>query len=203
MSEVGEDIKDALIEVGSEIQRVDGGIKAEFIDTEPNSQVTKPFIREFFKEGTFPYDTNHKAGDVIHMSITNEDWLMMNHTPDTFANEVVMYSTVLYKSNVSGEIFRPSGEVDDNYYHTVEAFELLQSNCYALLTEPLFGGGIDLEEELALIDIERNELYIPSSYGIRELDRYQPVSGEFYMVKAVKSRRFANVDVCELEEDTR
>jgi len=71
------------------------------------------------------------------------------------------------------------------------------------MTEPLFGTDTEIEDELGVMGIERSELYIPSSYGITELDRYQPYSGEYYMVKKVLERRFSGVDVCELIEDNR
>jgi hypothetical protein len=71
------------------------------------------------------------------------------------------------------------------------------------MTEPLFSGDLDTDEQLGLIGIKKDELYIPKSYGIQVLDRYQPVSGEYYQVESIKIRRFPGVDVAILGEDTR
>ena len=55
----------------------------------------------------------------------------------------------------------------------------------------------------AILEIDRQALYIPSSAGIQVLDRYQPASGEYYRVEAVKSRRYPAVDLVIVGEDTR
>lgn len=78
-----------------------------------------------------------------------------------------------------------------------------KSNCYALLVPPEFGGEIETEEEIGILEMDRQALYIPSSVGVQVLDRYQPVSGEYYRVEAVKTRRYPAVDLVLLGEDTR
>ena len=82
-------------------------------------------------------------------------------------------------------------------------FVSIKSDAYSLLTEPLFSGYLDTESELANIGIERQELYIPSSFGIQTLDRFEPTSGEYYIVESIRTRRFPGVDVVVLGEDTR
>jgi hypothetical protein len=51
--------------------------------------------------------------------------------------------------------------------------------------------------------MEKHELYVPSFYGIRVGDRFEPVSGEFVQVDTIKRRRYQSIDVCEVTEDTR
>jgi len=201
---IGVDVKDAYSESGIRVHNRRTGNSGESIDFEANAQVTKPFIREFFLEGSLPYDTDQIVGDIMDFIVVNTDYMFMNKTPIVFENEVYEFSGVYYKCNVSGEILRPSGEVrDTDTYELKEKFNLIESNVYALQTEPLFGTELNTDEMLGVLQIEKDELYIPSSYNIQVLDRYQPVSGEYYKVNKVLKRRYNGIDVCTLEEDNR
>ena len=202
----GQDIKEALADIGPTITiiRDSGNIAGEYVDYETNAQVTKPFIREFFLEAMVSFDTDLVPGDVLDIDVIGERYLLMNKTPTIIEGEVGYYDSVFYKCNVSGELLRPSGEVRSaQTYHKTPVFTGERSVCYALLTEPLFSGDLETEEQLGLLGIHKEELYIPSSYGIQVLDRYQPVSGEYYVVESIKARRFAQIDVAILGEDTR
>ena len=203
---LGTDIKEVLEEVGAAITvlRSAGDISGEFFDFDLNAQVTKPFIREFFLEAMVSYDTNAVLGDVVEIDETGERYIVMNKTPELVENAVMNYSCVFYKTNVSGELLRPSGEVRSSQtYHKQTIFNSVGAECFALMTEPLFSGDLDTDEQLGLIGIKKDELYIPKSYGIKALDRYQPVSGEYYIVESIKTRRYPGVDVAILGEDTR
>jgi len=199
-------IKNALEKAGFGVTylRSSGNVSGEYMDAEPNAQITKPFIREFFQEVMLSYDTVANVGEVIRNDVTNDCFLLMNKTASILKNDVIFFDGVLYKCNVSGELFRPSGEAGwDSSYRKTTSWETIESDCYALQTEPLHGIELGVDEELANIGIENHELYIPSSIGIQQLDRYQPMSGEYYKVNSVKKRRFPGVDVALLEEDTR
>lgn len=199
---IGLDMKEVLAEIGISVTNYRDN-SSEYIDYEPNAQVTKPFIREFFIEGTLAYDTGQIVGDIIKFTEMERDYILMNLTPESLENETYQYGGVYYKCNVSGELLRASGEADWNdAYQKKTEFETIASNVYALQTEPLFGTELD-QSELGDIGITTDELYIPSSYGVLEKDRYQPSSGEYYMVETVLKRRFSGVDVCKLVEDSR
>ena len=200
---LGTDLKETYEEIG--IKVIVDGSGEEYIDYAPNAQVTKPFIREFFIEGSIPYDTTQVVGSIVRFDIFNKDYMVMNLTPESLENEVYEYSGVYYMCNVSGEILRPSGEAvwNDEDYRKDTVFELITGEAYGLQTEPLSGTDLDAQSELGNLMIQNEELYIPSKYGIRVLDRYQPVSGEYYIVKTVLDRRFSGIDVCELGEDNR
>lgn len=203
---IGPDIKEVLSEVGTAftIKRDSGDITGEFLDFTPNTQVTKPFIREFFLEVMLSYDSDVIAGDLVELDVPAQKYIMMNLTPDMFENEVIKKDGVIYKCNVSGELLRFSGEADwSDSYRKQEHLQLVRADCYALLTSPEFGGELERDEPIGYLNMEVQELYLPSSVGIKEMDRYQPVSGEYYMVTAVKKRRYPNVDVALLSEDTR
>ena len=205
-SGVGTDIKEALVDVGNSITIAKSGeviTSGEYVMSKANSQVTKPFIREFFLETTFPYDTSGEVGDRITFVTTQEPFLLMNRTPVLFDDEKIKYDTVMYKCNVSGELLRATYSVRDNQLRLRENFVAVSQNVYALLTEPLFGASLDADDELGQLGLKREELYIPSHYGIRVLDSYSPVSGEYFKVETIQKRRYPGVDVVTLSEDTR
>jgi len=199
---VANDIKAAYIEVGTEYN-VLGKVSGEYCMYELNAQVTKPFIREHFLDASFPADTQAEPGDVIEFVSDGRKFMVMNKTPDHLENAPIEHSVVLYMTNVSGEIWYSSGEAWGDDYHKVHVWHKRAVGCHALITEALFGHGLDSDEELGYLGIAKNELYIPASYGIQEMDRFFINSGEYYMVTSVRKRRFPGVNVCDLEEDTR
>jgi hypothetical protein len=204
---IGPDIKEALQDVGTSftILLPIPISTPEKLVSKGNSQVSKPFLREFFLEATLAYDTKVTPGTVVQTTTPAIPYIIMNKTPNIFEDEIIEYKAVLYKANVSGEISRISGESSWNsQYQKVPVFQVVRSNAYALQTEILAGSGIHPELEIGAVSTDRQDLYVPSYYGIKELDRYQPVSGEeIYLVKSVKTRIFENVDVAELITDTR
>lgn len=206
MSEVGDDIKDVLIEIGTNfrvLRENSGELATEYLDYEMNRQVTKPFIREYFLEAVFPYDTITRGGDLIQFVRDGRIYMVMNTTFENLFDLPIGREAVLYKCNVSGELLRPSGEDFSVNYRRSTDWTIVQNNCYALLTEKMFGTDLLQDEELAQIGVEAMELYIPSSIGAQPLDRYQAASGEYYKIEEVESRKFDGVDVCHIAEDTR
>ncbi len=207
MSDIGIDLKDTYEEIGTHVVFADS-VSGEWIDSEPNSQVTKPFIREFFLEATFPYDTEVDSGTIVTMDALSEDnvFIVMNKTAEMLENEIIQNNVVLYKCNVTGKLYRQTqsgeDEYDSNYRQNV-MFNEIAASVPALQTEPLFGNQLDGESELGLLGLERHELFVPSSFGIKPLDRFETVSGEYYMVETVEHRRYKNVCVCKLGEDHR
>jgi hypothetical protein len=203
---IGPDIKEILSDIGTTftIKRDSGDVDGGYLDITPNTQVTKPFIREFFLEIELAYDTSIQAGEILELDVPGTIHMLANKTADVFENEIISYQGVTYQINVSGELLRPSGEADwDSEYKRPETFIPVRDPCYALLTTPVHGGELETDEPIGLLDMERLEMYILSTYGIQELDRYQPVSGEYYRVEAVKTRRYPGIDVVLLGEDTR
>ena len=99
---IGPDIEEVLDEVGTKytILRDSGNITGEYTYTKTNSQATKPFIREFFLEGTMQYDTYVGSGDIIEFTTTGKRYLVSHITPTLFENTVIRYEVVLYLANV-------------------------------------------------------------------------------------------------------
>jgi len=200
---IGPDIKEAVEEVGLSITivRDAGNVTGEYIYTKANAQVTKPFIREFFLEGKFSYDSAAVAGDFVEFNTTGDRYIIMNFTPLLFENEVYQYDVVLYKTNVTLTIYRPT-EVRENY-RTRTVWAVVKSGVKLLLTSALFGNDLETDEQLGMLGLEQNELYVPSGIGIQPLDRVWLSTGEYFRVEEVIRRRFENVEVATVGEDTR
>jgi len=202
---IGDDIRDTLVEVGAAytIIRDTGNVSGEYCDYSLTSQATKPITIESFRKAMVPYDTEIIVGDVLEF-ITDERYLVMNHLPELFENEIIQYESIFYKCNISsGELLRPSGEVWGSDYHKETQWEGIKDNCDAMQVAALYGNSLEDDEELALLQLRKDELYIAHSIGVQSMDRFQPVSGEYYQVSTVETRRFPGVDVAILEEDHR
>ena len=200
------DIEDVLGEVGLEfsIERMglNAGYDFEFLTYTPNTQVTKPFVREHFLETTFKSDTNVLSGDILTFSIGGDSYLVMNNTPDYFENEIIRYLAVLYKVNTLVDILRPQNTTVG--YDTTFDFSEVYSEQKALIYAPLFGNVGRIDDEAGEYGLDKQELYMPLGYGIKEIDRIR-VSGtsEYYQVNSVIRRRFPSIIVASLKEDTR
>ena len=202
---IGSKIKSVFVKAGASftILRDSGDIAGGYLTEEPNTQITKPFIRAFFREGSLAYDTEVIAGDVVEIDTDERRLLVMTRTPEMFKDEIVQYNAVLYLANVSGELLRPSDSTRDAQYHTELEWTSVKTNCHALLTETLFGHELETDEELGQLVIEKHELYVPHSVGVQIHDRYQPVAEEYYEVETIKTRRYDSIDICGLKEDHR
>ena len=209
MSSLGEDIADVYKEIGAAIvlTKIDNTVvSGEFIDLRINAQATKPFIRSFFRDANFQFTSSGETGDLVTVPSTGEEFIIVHHTGEIFEDAVYEYASVLYKANIfSGEILRPSGEESWNAQtmRKEQRWDVVRDDVTALETESLFGNILEDTIELGDITLERDQLYIPEAYGIQELDRFQPSSGEYYRVETVTRRRFPNVNLCRLSEDTR
>jgi len=206
---VGDDIKEAIVDVGSTytIVRDAGNVAGEYGLLEYSSQVTKPITIEHFRRAMIAYDTDMITGDVVEFDATGHRFLVTNIMPDLFENAVVHYESVLYKCNVtSGELFRPSGETWDDpmdQYHRDPQWETVKAGCNAMQVAALYGNDLETENELALLGLQKDEVLLPHSVGAQVMDRWQPYSGEYYMVTTIESRRYPDVDVLIVEEDRR
>lgn len=201
---VGPDIKEVLQDVGVKIKiyAPTRTYRGEYIKYAPNSQVTKPFIREFFLDGQAAYDTDMAAGHIVEILETGVKYIVMNKTPAMLENSVYRYDVVLYKCNVTIDVERPV-EIRSDYL-TRTTWQKIKSAQPALLTSPLFGVTMETDREIGLLRIDRGELYVPTSYGVQRLDRIR-ITGtrEYYRVEAIQQRRYEDVDVVDVGEDQR
>lgn len=202
---IGPDIEEALDEVGTVITivRQSGNVTGETIYFKPNAQVTKPFIREFFLEAWFSYNSQAVAGDIVEFNVTGDRYIVMNFTPLIFENEIIKYDVVLYKANISPTILRPREIRDPQTYQMRTVWDVVGTAVDCLLTTPLHGHDLETDEQIGLLGIQNHELYVPESIGVKALDRIRLSSAENYRVETVKKRRYSNVTVFDIGEDTR
>lgn len=203
---IGPDIKEAIQEVGTKfsIIRESGNITGEYLTHASNAQVTKPFIREFFLEGTMQYDTDVVSGDIIEFETTGNRYLVSHITPTLFENTVIRYEVVLYLANVIVSILRPFEVRNANSYLMRTGWQTIKSGVSLTLTTPLFGQSLEADQEIGLLGIQTHEVYAPSSYGITYLDRLKILAtGEYWRVEAVRKYRYEGVDVIDVGEDVR
>lgn len=201
---IGLDLKEAILAVGVSINLIGRNFPSEFIRFKTNKQVTKPFIREYFQETMMSFDTNIVSGDVIEVEATGFRYLMMNKTPDLFENEVMRYGGVVYKTNVNGSLQRPTyGRGADlrkaEVFVAVPGAEAVD----ALMVEALYGHSLDIDDALGEIGLEKHELYIPHRFGAKVKDRFYINENRYYRVITVKTHRYDDVDVLEIDIDTR
>jgi hypothetical protein len=204
MSFSGE-LHDVYREAGAEysVIRDDGVFSGEYIVGEISTQVTKPFIKEFFREFYVATDTRIVNGDVISLLSTGDKFIVMNIDSEIHEDEVIEKQGVLYKTNVSGQIMRMSGEEwNSQTYEKQIVWNTVKSNVYALVTEPVFGDKLD-EQPFGSLEINKKEIYIPAQYNIQLLDRFEVASGEYYMIESIRKRRFPSVWMCYAMEDNR
>lgn len=203
---IGPDIEEVLNEVGTSysILRDSGNLTGEKTYYKTNTQVTKPFIREFFLEAWLPYDTQAVAGDYIQFITTGAVYLVMNKTPHMFEDAIIKYDSVLYKCNVVIDVLRPVESDDwDSNYRKLTTWRYIAERKYALITTPLYGHDLSTDEELGYLGLETHEMYAPISLNILTLDRIRLTSLEYFIVETIKPRRYEGINVFELGEDTR
>jgi hypothetical protein len=206
---IGDDIKDALSEVGAAytIVRDAGNISGEAGLLEYSAMLTKPITIEAFRRCKAPYDTQMITGDVVEFGVIDQKFIVTNLMAKIFENTIVNYDSVLYKCNIaSGELHRPSGERWDDplsQYHKETQWEIIKANCDAMQVAALYGNDLETNKEIALIGLQKNEVLLPHSVGARVLDRWQPYSGEYYQISTIDPRRYPNVDVLIIQEDRR
>lgn len=204
---IAEDIKEILTEefgAAFQIIRESGNVSGEYGIIRYTNQATKPITLEHFRRCVLPYDTKAVAGDIVDVSGTSERFIVTNKLPKLFGSDIISYDSIWYKCNVSsGELLRPSGETRDAQYHLDPGWETIKNNCDAMQVAALYGNDFKSEQEIALMGLLKNEVYLPKSVGVQVLDRWQPASGEYYQVSVIESRRFPGVDVLIVEEDNR
>lgn len=202
---LGSDIKAAIEETGQAFSLYRDGVllsSSEYIWLKSNSQVTKPFIREFFLEAQVPYDSAAKSGDLVLLAVSGERYLVMHVTPDSFENSIYRNSIVLYKANVSVSVVRPVVSRDTDYTYLAKThWNIIAENLYVTFTSPLYGHELNYDSPVGPVSTEEHEMYVPSSYGVQSMDIIR-LSDSFFEVKTVKKRRYVGVDVLELGEDT-
>jgi hypothetical protein len=219
---IGEKLKKVFRKLGTSftIIREEGCISGESLSEKPNSQATKPFIREFFRECTLPYDTQVVPGDLVKYEVPAvpedeaEYFLVTHYNHEMFRNVPITVKTVLYKTNIVCDLLRPSGELDTQTFQTNTHWNTIKRGQRLLLTDKLYGTRLDDEEQPFMqADIASLIAFVPKRIALAAHDRLV-VSGEFlfgggvsgemhYSVKYIERNQFSGIDLVYLEDDTR
>jgi len=202
---IGSDIKKAFEAVGSTylIKRKNSPfLSGEYCVYEISTALRVPFDREFVYQASLSYDTLAVEGDILLFS-DGEQFLLANKDPEQFANSPVVFESKLLKINViSGEIYRSSGETWDSQYHKIPIWSLTESGVGGLLIETT-EVKLEEKEDFGKPSTNISQLYIPNTMDIKVLDRFQPTSGEYYQVNALRKRVFPGLIIVEVSEDMR
>lgn len=206
MASLQDDLASVFEEIGTLVEIVGSSpVIREYIDVEQNVQVSNPFIREHFIEGTLKAATKITPGELLKMVGKNLTYLVVNHSPELFEDEVVIISTTLYKCNAVVTVQRQSSTDRDpvTRQQTPDWTDIVTTP--APITSALRGSPSDLKDNYDFLQFSTKEkvCYFPERIAPKVLDRLLLPSGDKYKISNVEYYRFNGVVVCDLEEDTR
>ena len=118
-----------------------------------------------------------------------------------FEDGVYCFSSVFYKCNVTGILQRQVSTRTN--YKTQPTWDTVVNPCYALINESLYGNDLDETGKVGMVQLKSYDCYLPHSKGAKVGDRFYISASEYYQVEAIATRRFDNVDLITLGEDTR
>ena len=206
MAGLQDDLASVFDEIGTLVEIVGSSpVVREYIDVEQNAQVSNPFIREHFIEGTLKASTKIQPGSILKLVGKNLTYLVVNYSPELFEDEAVIISTTLYKCNVTLTVQRLSGTVRDPVTRQMVPSWATIVTTAAPLTSALRGNPSDLNDYQPFLQyaVKEKVAYFPEIIAPKVLDRVVLPSGEKYKIANVEYYRFNGVVVCDLEEDTR
>lgn|GEM_PF-2986233 len=200
------DLGDVFDEIGTLVEIYGSKpVIRERIDIEQNVQISNPFIREHFIEGTLRAHTKIKPGDVITVLTTKIPYLVVNYSHEMFENEAVVITTTLYKCNVVATIQRVKEETRDAVTRQKTIVWETIATIPAPISSALRGGVSDMNDLQPFVQFITKEklMYFSEQNAPKSLDRIVLPSGQYFKVTNAEYYRFNNVVVCALEEDTR
>lgn len=206
MAGLQDDLASVFAEIGTLVEIVGSSpVVREYIDVEYNVQVSNPFIREHFVEGTFKAETKIQPGSLLNFVGKNLTYLVVNHSPELFEDLVVIVSATLYKCNAVVTVLRQTAEDRDPVTRKIGVVWEEVFTSPAPITSALRGSPSDLNDYQAFLQFQTKEktTYFPESLAPKVLDRVRLANGDYFKISNVEYHRFNGVVVCDLEEDTR
>lgn len=204
---IGQDIRTVINSLCTKIEYPERGNFGETIDYESNTQATKPQTAEHFLLTTFVDNSIVKAGDLVKFLSANTHYRVMNVFDETFENKVIYKQCILYKCNVTVDVYEPQTLRDPDTLEVTESFRLREPSTavICMLIDKLYGTRLDDEEQrLIQQEIKGRVMYFPKTRPIMAKDRVI-VRGETlpYEVTSLEEHTFPGMTVVYLEEDTR
>lgn len=206
MAGLQDDLAAVFEEIGTLVEIVGSSpVIREYIDVEQNVQVSNPFIREHFIEGTMKATTKIQPGSIITFVGKNLTYLVVNYSPELFEDQTVIISTTLYKCNTTATVQRLSSTVRDPVTRKLTPSWATICSLPAPITSSMRGNPSDLNDFQPFLQyaIKEKTMYFPEASAPQVLDRVVLPNGEYYKISNVEYYRFNGVVVCDLEEDTR
>ena len=150
--------------VGTQIEIVGSlPLVKEFIDTAQNTQVSNPFIREHFIEGTFKAKTKIKPGDILRFIKSNTHYLVVNFSNESFRNDSVCINATLYKCNAQVTLQRLTKGVKDPDTRERADVWVDITTLWLPFTSSLRGSTSQLEDDQSFVQysVASKSLYVP------------------------------------------
>ena len=201
-----DDLASVFEEIGTLVEIVGSfPVVREYIDVEYNVQVSNPFIREHFIEGTLKAATNIQPGSILDFVGKNMKYLIVNYSPELFEDQPVIISTTLYKCNTVATVKRQTSTHRDPVTRQMVRPWTDIFTLPAPITSALRGSPSDMNDYQPFLQyaVKEKIIYFPESYAPQVLDRVTLPNNENFKISNVEYYRFNGVVVCDLEEDTR
>lgn len=203
MPGIGTDIACVINELGTTATILRTVNITEKIMYEVNAQSTNSFMKDYYLDASFKWDTKIVPGDVLQFK--GASYLVASKVPEDFEGNVVEYIATILKCNLpsTAKIVSWSQTQDTTTYEITSGWSVKCSTAYGLvykdargtLTEELSPTGRTTTFKLLCI--------VPASYNVKALDRVVVSSTEYYMVQDVEKYEYPGLHVLTLIEDTR
>lgn len=201
---IGDDIKDVLQELTTPFRIIPltgAEIVGEYLDYEMYFEQSTEFIRQYAYSGTFQYDTQVGAGDLI--TFDNKYFLMMNIKKTLFENDVVDYSNFFIECNVLGRVSRGAEVRDGITKEITVTWNTIQDNVHGTMVvnapdDQNLGGVSVIYDKFTLFtqgytDLQAGDRWYPDVTDLTE----------YYQILSVDKYRFTGMLTMKLIEDSR
>lgn len=204
MGDIGEDIKEALNEVGRDftIERTTefgGVISGEFLLLEKDYYASISNLRLI---AYMFYDTVAQSGDLIKMD--NFRFIVSSIKPNEEEHEIYLNEVELFECNVIGSVQRHTTSTpyyDPQTYRTSPNFQSVYTGVYGSLIENINAGTLK-EAQIYILSEGQKLLFLPKYYTINENDRFVTASKTYNIIGA-EDRINTDMVLCHIEEDVR
>lgn len=204
MATIGDDIKEVLNELGVAftVYKTSGSSSTgEKLDLETYSDSSTEFIRQFFGHISLPYDTLAVAGDYICLTgLDDSYWLINSIRKLSVEGDIATQEAAIYRCNVVGGIQREVESTEN--YRPDDSWTNIYTNVRGAFVERPEAVQLKEKDHMEVTKGERY-LFISGNYTPMQGDRFTITATEYYKITVIDKRRFDNVQVLTLVEDTR
>jgi len=202
---ISDDIKDVLEEVGTALTIHRPGelpVTGWYVDPESYPDQSTLFIRMFLKSGSVAATCPIANGDIAEFNGTK--YLVTNHVPTMFENDVVENILIFYRCNVlvTVETYNDSPGYDANYDKLPE-WTSLGTDVPVCMVEKQLIPLPETVEDIYLTGSVTNLLYISAYYALKRGDRITSAAGNVYMIESIAEYELEGILVCGVTEDHR